>query len=412
MPKDGIQVIAIVGGGPAGLMAAEALSNFRCETHLFDSMPSFGRKFLMAGKSGLNLTHGEEYPRFLSRYGERLSVLKPSIDAFTPNLLRQWASSLGIETFVGSSGRVFPTHYKASPLLRAWLGRLDRAGVQFHRRHRWVGLPEPGRLAFQTENGPLDFRADACILALGGTSWPRLGSDGAWQAILEKKGITIAPFRPSNCGFSVDWSDHFRDRFAGEPVKTVRLQAEGQSLQGEFVISRRGVEGSAIYTLSAELRDALAAKGQADLTLDLLPDLSDEEIFNRINRRRGSESLSNHLRKTLGLKGVKMGLLRECTDKDSFQDMSRLVKAIKALPVPLRSTHPIEEAISVAGGIPFEALDKNLMLTRCPGLFCAGEMLDWEAPTGGYLLNACMATGRTAGLGAAGWLGLPAHPAP
>ena len=346
MSGRGNQVIAIIGGGPAGLMAAEMLARFDCQIHLFDSMPSFGRKFLMAGKSGLNLTHGEEYERFLSRYGSRTADLKQSLDSFKPSDLRDWARSLGIETFVGSSGRVFPTHFKASPLLRAWLGRLDNAGVTFHRRHRWRGWAGPDDLVFETEQGSLTFPAHATILALGGTSWPRLGSDGAWQEYLSDRGISIAPFQPSNCGFGVTWSDHFRGRFAGSPVKTVSLKTRETVLQGEFVISARGVEGSAIYALSAQLRDQLAV-GHADLTLDLMPDLSESEILRRLSRRRGTDSLSNHLRKTLGLKGVKMGLLREFTDKGCFDDMDRLARSIKALPLPLTSPHPITEAISV-----------------------------------------------------------------
>ncbi|RED50743.1 TIGR03862 family flavoprotein [Aestuariispira insulae] len=410
MTEQGNPVVSIIGGGPAGLMAAEALTDYPCEIHVYDAMPSFGRKFLMAGKSGLNLTHAEAYESFLKRYGARQEKLKGSIDRFPPKLLQEWAAGLGIETFVGSSGRIFPTHYKASPLLRAWLERLDRNGVQFHRRHRWVGWSDHNTLCFETDGSRQEYPTSATILAMGGGSWSKLGSDAAWIPVLERSGIAIQPLRPSNCGFGVDWSDHFRGKFSGEPVKTVCLSTKDTRLQGEFVISHRGIEGSAVYALSARLRDQIAQDGKADLYLDLLPDIDEQEIFRRLERPRGADSKANHLRKTLRLKGVKAGLLRELTDKQTFEDNHLLAQAVKALPIPLTQPHPIDEAISTAGGVCFQELNDNLMIRKRPSVFCAGEMLDWEAPTGGYLLNACLATGLTAGLGAANWLHLDFKP--
>jgi len=396
--------VAIVGGGPAGLMAAEALLPSGVEVHLFDAMPSLGRKFLMAGKSGLNLTHSEALETFLTRFGGASSGLAPAIRALDPEALRDWAASLGIETFIGSSGRVFPKDFKAAPLLRAWLKKLRAQGLVTHVRHRWQGWTETGALAFETVGGAIEVEADATILALGGASWPELGSDARWIPWLEACGIGIAPFRPSNCGFDVDWSEHMRTRFAGAPVKPVILSFEGESHRGEFVVSQNGIEGSGVYALSASLRDALAEGRGAILTLDLAPDRTAERLAADLARPRKGQSMANHLRKTTGIEGVKAALLRECLPPESFADPARLAAGIKALPLKPLRPRPIAEAISSAGGIPFAELDAHFMLTKLSGTFCAGEMLDWEAPTGGYLLTACLATGRAAGLGAALWL--------
>ncbi len=395
----------IIGGGPAGLMAAEVLSQNGIRVDLYDAMPSVGRKFLMAGKGGMNLTHSEPLDAFLSRYGARRARIEPLLATFGPTALRDWARGLGVDTFVGSSGRVFPTDMKAAPLLRAWLHRLRAAGVRFHVRHRWLGWDDAGRLRFATPQGEHTRGADATLLALGGASWARLGSDGAWVPWLEQRGVNVAKLRPANCGFNVGWSEHFRASHAGAPLKSVALSFAGETRRGEFVVTEHGVEGSLIYAFSARLRDAIDATGSATLYLDLLPDFSPDRVMQEIAHPRGSRSLSNHLQSRLGLKGVKSGLLHECLEKTTFADPAQLAQAIKALPVRLIAPRPIDEAISSAGGVTFEALDENLMLRSLPGVFCAGEMLDWEAPTGGYLLTACFACGHAAGMATAAWIG-------
>ena len=405
--------VAIVGGGPAGLMAAEALGGADLHVELFDAMASVGRKFLLAGKGGLNLTHSEPRAAFLSRYGARLAQLEPLLDGFGADALRAWAEGLGIETFVGSSGRVFPREMKAAPLLRAWLHRLREAGVRFHVRHRWLGWsPEDdaaGALRFATPDGEKRVRADAVILALGGGSWAKLGSDGAWVPLLQQRGIAIAPLRPSNCGFDRGWSDHFSRRFAGHPLKNIAASCrdgEGHELhrQGECVVTASGLEGSLIYALSAPLRDRIETEGSALLRLDLLPAKPLQRVIDEVAYPRGSRSWSSHLQSRVGIGGVKAGLLREVLGAEGYVDPLRLAAAIKALPLRLSAPRPLDEAISTAGGVRFEDLDRHLMLRQLPGVFCAGEMLDWEAPTGGYLLTACFASGRAAGLGARNWL--------
>ncbi len=401
--------VAIIGGGPAGLMAAEVLAQGGVRVDLYDAMPSVGRKFLLAGKGGMNLTHAEPAAAFLSRYGMRNAQIAPLLDGFGPEALRAWVHGLGIDTFVGSSGRVFPADMKAAPLLRAWLHRLREAGVRFHMRHRWLGWDEDGALRFLAPPGELTMQADAVVLALGGGSWARLGSDGAWLPLLAQRGVAVAPLRPANCGFEIAWSEHFRTRFAGHPLKSVTVShtdAAGvaASRQGEFVVSGSGVEGSLIYALSAPLREQIAAAGSVLLHLDLMPDWRSQRVLDEVARPRGSRSMSSHLQSRLGLKGVKTGLLRELASAQDFAEPARLAAMIKALPLRLTATRPLDEAISSAGGVTFEALDQRLMLKALPGVFCAGEMLDWEAPTGGYLLTACFAGGRAAGLGALAWL--------
>jgi uncharacterized flavoprotein (TIGR03862 family) len=406
--------VFIVGGGPAGLMAAEVISAGGVKVDVYDSMPSLGRKFLMAGKSGLNITHSEPFELFVSRYGKRRAQIEPMLKRFGPDELRQWVHGLGIETFVGTSGRVFPAKVamKASPLLRAWLRRLTDSGVTFHTRHKWTGFlskaPDAGRgrieIRFESSDGEKIVQADAVLLALGGGSWRRLGSDGAWVPWLEQAGARVEPLKPSNCGFDVDWSSHFRERFEGQPVKSVILSFETFRQQGEFIVTREGVEGGLIYSASAVLRDELERNGRAMMRLDLAPDRSYEWLVERLSKPRGSRTMASHLEKTVGMKGVKAGLLREFVSKEEFPEAGKLASFIKNLPVPLLRTRPIDEAISTAGGVRFESLDEHLMLQSQPGVFCAGEMLDWEAPTGGYLLSACFASGHTAGHGILRWL--------
>lgn len=396
-------------------MAAEAAAQAGVQVDLYDAMPSMGRKFLLAGKGGLNLTHGEPLDRFLDRYGPRRAQLEPLIRAFGPDELRNWAQGLGVDTFAGSSGRVFPAEMKAAPLLRAWLNRLRAAGVRFHVRHRWSGWDDAGALRFATPRGERTARAGATLLALGGGSWPQLGSDGAWTGLLEARGVAVAPLRPSNCGFDVGWSPYFRGRFSGEPVKTVVAtfrDREGRNHRqpGEFVVTETGVEGGLVYALSGLLRDQIAATGAAVLQLDLVPDRSADRLVRELAHPQGRRSMASHMQSRSGLKGVKVGLLREIVPAQDFADPARLVSAIKSLPLRLVAARPLPEAISSAGGVAFEALEENLMVRALPGVFCAGEMLDWEAPTGGYLLTACFATGRAAGAGALRWLESPGQP--
>jgi len=408
------KTVAVIGGGPAGLMAAEVLSAAPgLQVDLYDAMPSVGRKFLMAGKGGMNITHSEPESAFRARYGARADRLAPLLGAFGPADIQTWIHDLGIDTFVGTSGRVFPTDMKAAPLLRAWLHRLREAGVRFHVRHRWTGFAPStnGRSAlnFSTPDGERIVEADAVLLALGGGSWAKLGSDGRWVALLEQVGIPVAPLRPANCGFDLAWSAHLRERFAGQPVKPVEAfftDAEGRShrRKGEFVVTESGVEGGLIYALSAPLRDTIAASGAAMLYLDLLPSHALQRVIDEVTHPRGSRSLSSHLQSRLGLKGVKTALLYECLSREVINDPHQLAVAIKALPLRLLAARPLDEAISSAGGVYFEALDDSLMIRALPGVFCAGEMLDWEAPTGGYLLTACLASGRAAGKGILDWL--------
>jgi len=395
--------VAVIGGGPAGLMTAERLSAHGVLVDVFDAMPSVGRKFLMAGRGGLNLTHSEPAAPFLARYGERAQNVAPWLRALDADGLREWTHGLGIQTFVGSSGRVFPQEMKAAPLLRAWLARLRASGVRLHMRHRWLGWPagsQPGAgaLRFHTPEGERLHAADAVVLALGGGSWAKLGSDGAWVDGLQAHGVAVAPLRPANCGFDVAWSDHFRERYAGQPVKSVAMACETAAgrkpaRQGEFVVSETGIEGSLVYALSAPLRDRIDSQGHAIALLDLAPDWSQEKVMAAVTHPRGSRSMSSHLQSRLGLTGVKAGLLRECATAEDFRDPEHLGLRIKALPLRLIRARPMDEAISTAGGVSFDSLDSGLMLRGVAGVFCAGEMLDWEAPTGGYLLTACMASG-------------------
>ena len=401
--------IAIIGGGPAGLMAAEVAIRADADVLVFDAMPSVGRKFLMAGKGGMNITHAEPFADFCARYGKRRERIVPLLNAFGPEDVRVWMNGLGTESFVGSSGRVFPVSMKAAPLLRSWLHRLRGAGVAFHVRHRWCGIERLAdgryRLHFMSPEGDRKVESDGVVLALGGGSWAKLGSDGRWVTVLEQMGVPVTPLRPANCGFNVGWSGYLRERFAGQPVKSVVasvVDADGVEIRrrGEFVITEHGVEGSLIYALSALLRDAIERAGETTLVLDLLPDHDTQRVREEVARPRGARSLSSHLQSRLGLKGVKMALLNELLSRQEMNDPVALAAAIKALPVRLVSTRPLDEAISSAGGVLFEALDENLMIREWPGVFCAGEMLDWEAPTGGYLLTACLAGGFVAGQGA------------
>ncbi|WP_417798317.1 TIGR03862 family flavoprotein [Terasakiella pusilla] len=397
------QKIAIIGGGPAGLMAAHHLVGKGFDLHLFESMPSLGRKFLMAGKSGMNLTHNEPLEHFLSRYHDDNNEITKAVNGFTPADIRNWATALGVETFVGSSGRIFPTDFKAAPLLRSWLRHLKAHGLTTHVRHRWTGW-DGESLSFDTQNGPHTDSFDAVLFAMGAISWPKLGSDGAWLAPFATKDIQITPFKPSNCGFLRDWSPHFLEKFAGRPIKSVSLRVGENQTKGDFVLTQSGVEGSAIYTHSRALRLELEARNTATLYIDLSPDRSAEQLHQALTRPKGSKSLSTHLKRATNLPPVKIALLREVLDKDSFTDLTKLARSIKDLPLPLNGMRPIDEAISCAGGVDFDGLDEGLMLKDHPGLFLAGEMLNWDAPTGGYLLTACFATGKRATLGMESWL--------
>jgi uncharacterized flavoprotein (TIGR03862 family) len=389
-------------------MAAETLARGGVSVTVYERMPSPGRKFLMAGRGGLNLTHSEALAALLDRFSPYEPRLHAAIEAFTPADLRAWCEGLGQETFVGSSGRVFPRSMKASPLLRAWLRRLAGLGVQFRMRHRWLGWTEDGKLSFDTPDGQVTAQADVTVLAMGGASWPNLGSNGAWTGTLEEAGVGIAPLRPSNCGFLVGWSQTFRDRFAGQPLKSIGLGFEGKSLRGEALITRDGIEGGGIYALSPDLREAIASEGEAILLVDLRPDLAQDELARRLSHPRGKQSLSTFLRKSAKLPPVAIGLLRETEDAGgppiAGMAPDALAALIKTVPLRLTGTAPIARAISTAGGVRFNALDDHFMLKAKPGVFAAGEMLDWEAPTGGYLLQASFATGAAAGRGALEWL--------
>jgi uncharacterized flavoprotein (TIGR03862 family) len=400
--------IAIVGAGPAGLMAAEVLAQAGARVIVYDAMPSVGRKFLMAGRGGLNLTHSEPLPQFLGRYGRATPQLKSAIEAFPPDALRAWSEALGQPTFTGSSGRVFPQAFKASPLLRAWLRRLDASGVKFALRHRWSGWDASGHLAFETPDGPRTAHPRATVLALGGVSWPRLGSDGAWAETLASRGVTVSSLAPANCGFTVAWSDIFRGRFEGHPLKGAAFVFGPHSVRGEAMITKSGIEGGAVYALSAELREAVIASGQATLHVALRPDLEMNDLIARLSAPRGKQSFSNWLRKAAHLSPVAIGLLQEAAfaagESLSSLSTASLAGLINAVPIQLNGVAAIGRAISTAGGISFDEIDAGFMIRRLPGVFAAGEMLDWEAPTGGYLLQAAFATGAAAGRGALQWL--------
>jgi uncharacterized flavoprotein (TIGR03862 family) len=400
--------VAIIGAGPAGLMAAEVLAQGGAKVTVFDAMPSAGRKFLMAGRGGLNLTHTEPLDSFLTRYREAAPKLSAAIEAFPPNQLRAWCEALGQPTFVGSSGRVFPKAMKASPLLRAWLRRLDTMGVSFSLRHRWSGWDDRGRLVFQTPDGQRVVEARATVLALGGASWPRLGSDGGWAETLRGRGVNVSSLKSANCGFLVNWSEIFRERFEGTPLKGIALSFGERSVRGEAIITREGIEGGAVYALSAELRDAVLKSGHATLHIALRPDVATPDLIKRLSAPRGKQTLSNWLRKAAQLPSVAVGLLQETAIASSIPlallPPENLAELVNAVPIKLTVVAPIARAISSAGGVAFDELDADFMLRRIPGVFVAGEMLDWEAPTGGYLLQACFATGVAAGKGAATWL--------
>jgi len=401
--------VAVIGGGPAGLMAAEVLAAGGVQVDVYDAMASVGRKFLLAGKGGMNITHAEPYPDFVRRYGARQEQVARWLAAFDADAVRAWIHGLGIETFVGTSDRVFPREMKAAPLLRAWLHRLREGGVRFHMRHRWLGWQD-GLLRMATPDGERLVEADATILALGGASWARLGSDGAWVPLLAGRGVAIAPLAPANCGFDVGWSEHFSSRHAGAPLLTVAAGCQDRDgriawRKGQFVVTQGGIEGSLVYALSAPLRDEIARAGSATLWLDLAPDHDAKRVFDEVTRPRGARSMSSHLQSRLGIKGVKAGLLHECLSRDDYADPERLAAGIKRLPLTLLRARPIDEAISSAGGVRFDALaGQTGMLAALPGTFVAGEMVDWEAPTGGYLLTACFASGRAAARDALHWL--------
>jgi len=398
--------VAIIGGGPAGLMAAEVLAQSGVRVDLYDAMPSVGRKFLLAGVGGMNITHSEAKPAFVARYGARQGEVAELLEDFDADALRAWIHELGIDTFVGTSGRVFPADMKAAPLLRAWLKRLRELGVHIHTRHRWLGWDAQGALRISSPAGEQTVNADASLLALGGGSWARLGSDAAWVSLLQHRGVAITPLQASNCGFDVAaWSPFLRDKFAGAPLKNVSLNLPSQAPRlGEFVLTASGIEGSLVYALSASIRETINQHGSAIVHLDLLPQTPLSKLQTALNKARGSQSMAKHLHRQAGIDGVKAALLRELASAECFNDPAQLAVAIKTLPITLRQPRPLDEAISTAGGVPFEQLDKNLMLKQLPNTFCAGEMLDWEAPTGGYLLTACFASGRHAAQGILTWL--------
>lgn len=414
MPNSTDPKVAIIGGGPAGLMAAEALSLAGLQVDVYDAMPSLGRKFLLAGVGGLNITHSEPYDAFCARYGDRQSQLQPILDRLPPSAVCSWANGLGIDTFTGSSGRVFPSEMKAAPLLRAWLHRLRSGGVRLHVRHRWLGWNSEGGLRLANTDGEISIKPQATILALGGASWPQLGSDGAWVPLLQATGVNIAPLQSANCGFDVAWSEHLRSRFAGAPLKSVAItftdaQGRTERRQGEMIIGEHGVEGSLIYAFSRPLRECINARGSATFSLDLAPGYETERLLVEVSHPRGARSISSHLKSRIGIAGIKMALLYEILSKEQLADAATLAASIKALPITVRAPRPIGEAISTAGGVCFDSVDENLMLTALPGVFVAGEMLDWEATTGGYLITACFATGLSAGMGVIKWLRPTTH---
>lgn len=395
--------VAIIGAGPAGLMAAETLTNQGIGVDIYDAMPSVGRKFLMAGKSGLNITHAEEKTNFLSRYDDNTQI-KDFVASFAAEEIVEWMNGLGIQAHTGSTGRIFPSMMKSSPLLRAWLIRLGERGAALHTKHRWTGWNDFGGLIFETPDGARTSSPSATIFALGGQSWKRLGSDGKWLEMFKSQNISTEEFAPSNNGFTVDWSNKMQKDFAGAPLKSIGVGLGQNLIRGEFVITKNGIESGVIYTLSAKIRNQLKAYGSATLTLDLVPDLSESILAEKLRRPRGKQSLSNHLRKACKLTGVKLALVYESVEKSTLQDMDKLAARIKALPIKITGASPLDEAISTIGGVAWDALDEHLMLKEMPGVFCAGEMIDWDAPTGGYLITACLATGRAAGLGASSWL--------
>ncbi|PPU73705.1 MULTISPECIES: TIGR03862 family flavoprotein [Xanthomonas] len=401
--------LAVIGGGPAGLIAAEVACAAGIAVDLYEAKGSVGRKFLIAGKGGLNLTHSDPMPQFAQRYRERASAVAGWLQDFDADALRAWARELGVETYVGSSGRVFPLDRKAAPLLRGWVRRLKEQGVGFHVLHRWLGWSDDGALRFATPAGDIACQADATVLALGGGSWPQLGSDGAWQVPLQRQGIGVRPLVPANCGFDVEWSAYFAQRHAGAPLKPVVAHWRDSTgvqhaLQGECVVTATGIEGSLVYAIAAELRAQIDAHGMADLALDLLPGRSPERIATELAMPRKGRSFSEHLRRQVGIEGVKTALVYELLGKQAGDDPARVARTLKHLPLRLLRPRPLAEAISSAGGVELEGLDAQLMALARPGVFCAGEMLDWEAPTGGYLLTACFASGRRAALGAVDWL--------
>lgn len=399
---------AVVGGGPAGLMAAETLAESGARVTLYERMPRLARKLLLAGRGGLNLTHSEPLEKFMSRYRDAAPCLNAAIDAFPPAALRAWSEALGQETFVGTSGRVFPRAMKTSPLLRAWMQRLTSLGVEVRLGHRWTGWDTEGRLAFETSDGRVSVEPACTVLALGGASWPRLGSDGSWVAPMTAAGLAVAPLTPANCGLCVPWSEVFRARFAGAPLKRIALALDDEAARGEAMITGDGLEGGAVYALSAPIRKALAAQGTADLRIDLRPDVPEAELAVRLGKPRGKQSLATYLRKTLRLDASAIGLLQEAAHAAGTPlaalDGEAVARLVKSLPVRVTGLAPIDRAISTAGGVAFDEIDEDFMLRKRPGTFVAGEMLDWEAPTGGYLLQACFATGRAAGEGALAYL--------
>lgn len=390
-------------------MASEVLIDYGVSVSLYEAKASAGRKFLVAGKGGLNITHSEPFDQFVSRYGKHQEILKTYLEVFGPSELKDWLQRLGFETFIGSSGRVFPKGMQAAPILRAWIIRLHKAGVNFHFSHRWAGWETENTLLFESKDGQKRVPYDAVIFAMGGGSWPKLGSDAAWIPRFKEKGITVNPLKPANCGFEVNWSQLFQSQFEGHPVKTVTitfvdLNNQGKTQAGEFIVTKKGLEGSLIYAFSSAIRDTIEVQGKAVIYLDLAPNFSEEQLAEKLLRPKGSRSFSNHLEKTINFRGVKRALLYEFLEKQLLDDPRRLASSIKKLPITLLAAGPLSEAISTAGGVAFEDLDENLMIKDLPGIFCAGEMLDWEAPTGGYLLTACFSTGRAAGLGVINWM--------